>query len=239
MTGLLVSREVFAGDPMGDVHDLLSQDSESAVNAILKSGYYTLLYETLPVEKGSQFLYLDLDANSMTLFDRNGVDHTLGLTPLLRSFLSQLASGKNSKEELIRSVWKYSTYHSLRHDAVIYQAVTALRKLLGDRSDWIQNTEQGYRLISGVQIRFHERAQSGRKEMTSTWQVQETDDLNSRQIGFLRKLKPQEFINVHDYRKLFKVSEITATRDLSAMHSRGLVVRVGRARSTKYALPNQ
>jgi DNA-binding winged helix-turn-helix (wHTH) protein len=174
----------------------------------------------------------------MTLFDRNGVDHQTGLTSLLRSFLNQLASGQKSKEELIRSVWKYPSYHSLRHDSVIYQAVTALRRLLDDRAEWIQNTELGYRLAPGVQIRFHERAErahAGKKSIPQ--KAQESEDLNSRQISFLRKLKPQDFVTVHDYRKLFKVSEITATRDLSALHSRGLVVRVGRARATKYALP--
>jgi DNA-binding winged helix-turn-helix (wHTH) protein len=238
ITGSVVDREVFAGDPMGDIQDLLSKDFGLAVNAILQSQYYSLFYEILPVEKGSQILYLDLDAHSMTLFDRNGVDHQTGLTSLLRSFLNQLASGQKSKEELIRSVWKYPSYHSLRHDSVIYQAVTALRRLLDDRAEWIQNTELGYRLAPGVQIRFHERAErahAGKKSIPQ--KAQESEDLNSRQISFLRKLKPQDFVTVHDYRKLFKVSEITATRDLSALHSRGLVVRVGRARATKYALP--
>jgi DeoR/GlpR family transcriptional regulator of sugar metabolism len=61
--------------------------------------------------------------------------------------------------------------------------------------------------------------------------------LNFRQLKLLDGLKPEEFIHVKSYGKRFKISEITACRDLAVLSRLGLVVRVGRARATRYMLP--
>ena len=58
--------------------------------------------------------------------------------------------------------------------------------------------------------------------------------LNMRQAKFMRELKIGEFKSVHDYKDRFDISELTACRDLSNLIRAGLVVRVGRARATRY-----
>jgi hypothetical protein len=61
--------------------------------------------------------------------------------------------------------------------------------------------------------------------------------LNHRQIEFLRDLRSGEFIDVHSYRRRFKVSEITACRDLAALARGKYLERHGRARATRYSRP--
>ena len=62
------------------------------------------------------------------------------------------------------------------------------------------------------------------------------DELNHRQIQALRWLKGKEFVGVNDYKRQFKTSEITALRDLKGLLDKKRVLRIGKARSTKYRL---
>lgn len=230
-----------AEDVLGELRDLVAADSDAALDAVLASEYYAFLFDILPAVRGRQILYLDLAEDTLTLFDRGGVSHAHGLTPLLRTLLFELSSGSCSKERLIQSVWRYSNYHPLHHDPVIYQAVANLRKLLVNHLDWIQTTEDGYRLREGVELRSQRAREISRPKVKSEIVIAEIkstydERLNFRQMRFLRHLKPQQFITVHDYKKTFRVSEITAGRDLALLHQLGLVVRVGRARATRYVL---
>ncbi len=235
-----------AEDPLGEIRDQM--ESGGASEIILRSGYYSFLLESLKLPRGRSIIYLDLDRNSLTLFDRSGVTHGSGITPLIRAFLQEISHGPCTKEELILRVWRYPSYRPLHHDSVIYQAVAHLRKILGRHADWIQTTEEGYQFRSAVELIFP--LSGGILPEVSSSQVAAIKevalsatpfqaiaaDLNHRQIQFLSLLKPQQFIDVHDYRKMFRVSEITASRDLSLLNQQGLVVRMGRARATRYAL---
>jgi DNA-binding winged helix-turn-helix (wHTH) protein len=232
-------------DPLGRVMDLVAgkPPSATAIETICRSGYLGLLLEVLPDALGHSLLYIDLDESTLTAVGSFGVEHHRGLTTLLRRILMQLAKGPRSKSELVTSVWRYSAYHPLQHDPVVYQAITALRKLLGTRSSWIETTETGYRLASGVQLRFAPEASDTsepRLEARSEAKLDEATSshkqmLNHRQIKFIRQLKEGEFVGVHDYKRRFRISEITACRDLSLLVQSGLVLKVGRARATKYA----
>lgn len=62
--------------------------------------------------------------------------------------------------------------------------------------------------------------------------------LNSRQLTFLSELAPGAFTDVHAYRARFDVAEITACRDLAAMVAQGALKRCGKARATRYVLPD-
>ena len=59
---------------------------------------------------------------------------------------------------------------------------------------------------------------------------------NQRQRSIINYLKHNAFINVAHARTMFKVSDITACRDLSALTKAGVLERIGRARATQYRL---
>ncbi len=62
-------------------------------------------------------------------------------------------------------------------------------------------------------------------------------DLNARQIALFGYFEKEAYMNVHEYQNIFKVSEVTACRDLSALFKKGLLQRIGKARATRYCLP--
>jgi DNA-binding winged helix-turn-helix (wHTH) protein len=229
---------VSSQDPLGDIRDLLVVNKQGAIDRILESGYLIFLLDLFPNFRGKQVVVLDLGKDSVTTFARDRIEHETKLTSLLRVVLRQLAQGPSSKAKLIEVAWKYKAYHPLHHDALIYQAVTALRKVLGTQSDWIETTEQGYQLRKDVELfSFGELKRPGTEETTrvNAGSSQLQIELNHRQIQFLRQLKINRYVNVHEYKKLFGVSEITASRDLSLLHKHKLVVKLGRARATRYA----
>jgi DNA-binding winged helix-turn-helix (wHTH) protein len=228
------------GDPLGDARDRVAGDrGESALSA-LESGYLAFALELWPEARGQEWLCVDLGeagTDTLTALDREGIVHSAGLTPLLRSLLRELArAGSRSKAELIRTVWKYPSYHPLKHNPVLYQAITALRKLLGARAEWLRTTEDGYQLKSGVVLRQPESPDVDPGPAESLVSVDERTVLNPRQMTWLRRVKGKEFFSVHEYRKMFKVSEITACRDLAGLTRLKLISRVGRARATRYAI---
>src|SRR5262249_26725414 len=162
---------------------------------------------------------------SLTLFSPTQVSHSRGLTPLLKSLLLKLTLGPQSKESLILHIWKYPVYHPSHHDHVVYQAVTSLRRLFNEHADWIETTEVGYKLSAKVTVRSSVPETAPRIENNPSKLTLQR--LNYRQIGFLRQMKDDEFASVHEYRKKFKVSEITACRDLSGLFAQGFLLRVG------------
>lgn len=64
-------------------------------------------------------------------------------------------------------------------------------------------------------------------------------NVNHRQIQILRHLEDHEFIDVSEAKEMFGVSEITACRDLSSLTKKEMVVRVGKARATRYTKGQQ
>jgi hypothetical protein len=58
--------------------------------------------------------------------------------------------------------------------------------------------------------------------------------LNLRQTTLLDELAARAAIDVHQYRRRFDVSEITACRDLAGLTRAGFLQRVGKARATRY-----
>ena len=63
-----------------------------------------------------------------------------------------------------------------------------------------------------------------------------TANLNSRQQKILRFLAQNEFIDTPKCQEIFETSEVTASRDLSALLRLSLIDRIGKGRATKYAL---
>lgn len=229
------------GDVIAELKDQMEGGTDQAIEAILQTEFRAFLLDVLPSVRGRRVIYLDLGKDTVTIFDRTEIDHSQGLTSLLRLLLFEIGSGPCTKEHLIHSVWRYTSYHPLHHDPVIYQAIANLRRLLGVHADWIQTTEEGYRLQAGIELRSVRHREISRPAPTAVELIPAIKSdydkrLNFRQIRFLRQIKRNQFVTVQDYRKLFKVSEITACRDLALLYRFGFVLRVGRARATRYQL---
>jgi DNA-binding winged helix-turn-helix (wHTH) protein len=226
-------------DPLGDLLDVSPSETSGDMGDILRSGYLSLLYQRLPISPGESSLYFDLEPDSVLIIDRGDLEFvSRGFSQVLKGIARALEGGECTKEKLIQTVWGYR-YDRLRHDSLIYQAVSRLRQLLGERGRWIEATEQGYRLNSQVRVRLYrrvdaERAELGRAENQVPEEAQMLETLNHRQLSILRRFRNHEFFDVQTCKALFKVSQITATRDLSGLHKLKLVNRVGKGRATRY-----
>ena len=203
---------------------------------ILKSGLLSLLYETrsIPVEK--PHLVLEPENGALTFFDRGEVEHSTNLTPLSLAILEALTQGPQSKERLVERVWG-NRYHPIRHDPAVYAAIVTLRKLLGSRAGWILTTESGYALDPRVTVLRSDLPVVHPAPDVRDSRLTDHSLFNHRQLRFMKGLKAQDFIGVKQYQKLFRISEVTAFRDLAALHRSGVVIRVGRARATRYGRP--
>jgi hypothetical protein len=222
-------------DPLGDLYDLSARNPEEAIGKILEWGYLSLLYRVLPLIPGESTLYFDLTPQGLLLTRKGDITFKSdGVTATLKKMAHLLSQRECSKEFLIQSLWGYK-YHPLRHDPLIYRAISRLRQLLGNQAAWIEATENGYRLNPKVRVKFHASAASAPAVVTDEPKTFH-DNLNHRQLELLKSLSPDEFLDVKTFKKRFKVSQITATRDLAGLVEQSFIRRVGKGRATRYQL---
>ena len=162
------------------------------------------------------------------------------LSSLQHKLCRVLGSGREvSKELLVQKAWGY-TYAPLRHDSMIYAALSALRKALGSAGAWLHPTENGYQLEAKVIWASEKGDNSPQAASAPAADAPIADDLvarfNHRQIEILEWIRSVRFVSVSDCRKKFGVSEITALRDIDGLRREGYVVRIGKARATRYGL---
>jgi DNA-binding winged helix-turn-helix (wHTH) protein len=160
------------------------------------------------------------------------------LSSLQHKLCRVLGTGQEvSKGALVQRAWGY-TYDSLRHDSMVYAALSALRKTLGPAGAWLHPTENGYRLEAKVIWGAADNSPNSLPAPAKDALV--ADDLvarfNHRQIEILEWIRTVRFVSVNDCRKKFGVSEITALRDIGGLRREGYVVRIGKARATRYGL---
>lgn len=159
------------------------------------------------------------------------------LSSLQAKLLRALAEGKElSKEALVQKIWGYN-YAPLRHDSMVYAALSGLRKALGPAGAWLQPTENGYRLDAFVTVST-EKAEEVSQAAPALQLVpdEQLSRLNHRQIEIMEWIRTVRFVSVADCRKRFGTSEITALRDMDGLRKEGFVVRTGKARATRYSL---
>jgi hypothetical protein len=228
-------------DPVGDLYDQAQRRNFDVLPEILSSGFLSLLYPLLQISPGESLLYFDLLPSSLLILHKGNLDfQAQGISSSMKTLVRALAQGECSKEELIQTVWGYK-YDPLRHDSLIYPAISRLRQLLGERGNWIEVTNRGYRLNGKVQIRFFQAvddfevvSEPGLHEVPAESSV--LQQLNFRQISILKRMKQGEVLEVQKYKEIFQVSQITATRDLSTLHDLDLLKRVGKGRATRYVI---
>jgi hypothetical protein len=169
------------------------------------------------------------------IYDHGKIRYLKGVPPkLILTLAKQLSSGNAaeiSKEDLVTRIWGYS-YHPLKHDAILYRAVSRLRDWL--EPGWIEATGTGYRLRHGVELKFGSSHPTHQAPKQPAPVARRDPDLNWRQLKILRQIKSREFIDTDHCRKLFKVSEVTARRDLAHLVRLSMIARIGKGRAIKY-----
>jgi len=228
------------GNPEDRVHALLqasrhARSLPARLRPLLESGLLCEAADCLGLAPGKPILALLPGGLGHLAQSESGLSWSPdgAFSPLQLRILRLLAAGEGSKERLVREAWGYR-YDPLRHDPVVYAAMSALRRGLGGRAEWLQVTESGYRFAAG--IRLSEADQPAPSSAPVKALAGPLASLNHRQLEILDWLREERFLGVGHCRERFQVSTITALRDLSGLFRLGLVVRMGNARATRYSL---
>jgi len=247
-------------DPLGDLIDLVSQKRVRAVEEIIQRGYLGLLPDALGISAQERLIYLNLNGESVTIFNRGDIVHLQSpASDLSQRFLLALNHNDGlSKEELCKLVWDQK-YNPLRHDPLIYAVVSRIRKIHPSLGQWLVGTESGYKLQDGIEVRilsstltktasptdFNTSSQHT-SEGSNDWPAAPASrtrtipsGLNVRQADILELAKQKGDVDAKTVRESCSVSEMTATRDLTWLCELGYLERVGKGRATRYVTINR
>ena len=185
------------------------------IEKLVSAGLLGFLPEIMPFELGSRVICLDLIPGELFIFDRGNVFRSsTRVSGLLKSLIVSLARSGREKPELVESLWGFS-YHSLRHDPMLYALINRLRRVMGSRNTWLEADGGIYKFAEDVKIFFYEHTdlplslrQSYKKKETDRSEMAEIDDggepfavtpfatnLNHRQMAILSTLDQQKFLN--------------------------------------------
>jgi hypothetical protein len=228
-------------DLLGSFLDAFRKDPRGQLRKLLSMGYLELLPEALGVPRAGCSLVFGILGQDCAILERGeAVYRGKGVTQQMTALLTALGQGERSKADLVRAIWGYQ-YHPLRHDPLIFQAVSRVRELLGSRSHWVESTATGYRLwpeVRVVSLRSEERSPepSWARASAPARAGLASGDLNFRQVRILELMKKSRFLAASDCARKFRVTEMTARRDFAALMKAGWIARTGRARATRYEL---
>jgi hypothetical protein len=241
-------------DPLGDLLEACAAKDPAAVETAIARGWLGLLQAAVGLPAAERVVCFDLVPGGVTLLDRGEVRHVAsGCSALMRKFMGTLAHGETSKETLAVALWGRA-YNPLRHDGLIYNLVAKTRRLLGERGAWIEASEIGYRLAHGVTLLARDLRRRDRIVLAPAAIAPEREAarpretaaprradarlsaLNIRQLTVLEWLQAREAVDPRLVIERLKVSDATATRDLTGLVQLGMARRVGRGRATSYVL---
>jgi hypothetical protein len=223
-------------DPLGTLVCAVRREPEAQLRKLISAGYLQLLHEALGVPRSGCSVVFGILGHDCAILERGEVLYRAkGVTQQMIALLTALGSGERSKAELVQMIWGYK-YHPLRHDPLMFQAVSRARELLGSRSHWIESTATGYRLRQEVRVRSFLREEPRPEPAHVPRQDARSSELNFRQIRILELMKTKRFVGAGECAKKFRVTEMTARRDFTALRKAGWIARTGRARATRYEL---
>ncbi len=234
-------------DPLGDLLDLLARDSARGTAELLRIGYLGLWPEAMGIRPGDERLIVFESGHWLGIRKSGVIKSASALSQTSRKILQALSLGVHGKDRLLKDVWGYE-YDPLRHDAMIYAALTTLRKSLGEMANWIETHDSGWSLGPCLFV-GSAGPRGGTRVGTSGGGVEPIEkkiyfaeerylDLNWRQIKALNDLmagdQSKSWWTAPVYRTTFKVSLMTAWRDLDDLVRKKYLVRVGHGRLTSY-----
>ena len=231
-----------AENPEDRVHLALSMSAkaptlEKKLEPLLRAGYLAEASLVLRLNPATRTIALLPGNHGLLIADADGVRwRQESVSPLQQKLLRLFGQRARevSKEEMVETVWGYR-YDPLRHDSMVYAALSSLRKALGEAGSWLAPTEEGYRLDATL---WTSQASAKKEKTPAPAPVAEKllVHLNHRQLEILEWLGQVRFASVKDCQSRFEVSEVTALRDLAGLWKQGVVVRIGKARATRYTL---
>ena len=225
-------------DPLQHFFDQYnSLDWKHSIPQLLETGYFSLLKDKLESKKKS-YLITGLWKKGILILSPNYVYvKESGVSDLLMKVLIILSSKKNvSKEEIVKIAWGYE-YDPTRHDTSIYTLIHRLRKILGPIQKDLIGENHSYQLFHDFQ--HIDLTITSPHEAPISYLLQSDfksgKKWNIRQHKALGMIKSGRTFKVSEYAHEFKISVITALRDLSELKNANLINVYGKARATTYA----
>lgn len=149
-------------------------------------------------------------------------DNGNGKIARLLSYLYLYRGGYDIREMLILEEF-------YKRDVVTYKRMLEMSKIQGNLTLWLEYFTYGMGMALEKQLDIVKNLKFQEEIPASFWK------LNARQRQILTKLEvPEEKITNKDTQKLFGISQITASRDLTKMTSLGLLLAHGKGRSVFY-----
>lgn len=240
-------------DGMGDILDHLQSNSSLEAlslrewEVIYKDRLLGLIDQTKEKEsnKGKTLFIIGKIPKSFIVGENgNYLLAEKGLTPMSLKLCRLLYQNKSlSKEDITRSLYGLE-YNPLTHDSLIHALISRLRKGFGNYSWIIQNDDGLYKWAGNCELidcledgSESDEPSHAPKPLISQAKYQ----LNIRQHKLLERARRGELesITPGEYREIFQVSRITATRDLSELTELGHFYTLGKARSISYIYENE
>lgn len=228
-------------DPQERLLNEISQDIDDQNRLARNRGLHSFFHLPQIQDRNSRLIILDLFPGTLFTSHQGETRLKKGLAPLIRKTLTALSNGICTKRQLIETIWGYD-YDATRHDALIYSTFATLRRLLDERGHWVETFDHGYGLAKNVQLVSHgpPLATLLKNKKSNLSAADEgpslVSQLNHRQLDILKILRKKNYLTTAICMKLFSVSEITASRDLSQLMKLRLVCRIGRGRAVRYCL---
>lgn len=232
-------------DPLGDIVDQLAfAKSDELFNELVKNEMFGLLGDFFEITSGKEFIVVNAPNAQTVVVNQGKIEVAKPLGNILIQLIKFLGEQTCTKEQIIQQVWSYKEYDPLRHDSLIYSSITRLRNLLNLTEHQLFFDGEGYRLNMSV-LDYHQLHSQNVKEITKNpalvskhfVQNQElmqfTEELNFRQFRILQNMDVQN-LSVKSYSSLFKVTTMTALRDLRKLCEYGYLKKIGRGRATTY-----
>ncbi|PIP93730.1 MAG: hypothetical protein COW00_07550 [Bdellovibrio sp. CG12_big_fil_rev_8_21_14_0_65_39_13] len=223
-------------DPLESLfNEFSSENWQKSITGIIHFGLWGLLREKV-ASKQRNYLVTGLwKSGALFITQHNVYPVFKGVSDLLlKAFLILNAKNKVSKEELVESLWGYQ-YDPSRHDTLIFSLIHRLKVLMGTLGLDIKGEAHHYNLRTKYDI----LELSPLKDELIQSEILHSSLLNGqsfniRQQQALLMIKKGRFFKVSDYAQEFKVTTMTALRDLKELLDQHQIVKYGRARSTTY-----
>ncbi len=221
-------------DPLGDLFDKVHKRTPGALLEILESGVLLLVFQLFELNPNRKYIIICEAENTTLLVDSRQVVNTgKSLTRLQIDILNKLYLGPCTKSHLIESIWGYD-YDPLRHDSLVYTAIGRIRKIMEPNGSWLYSDDNHYSLAHEVEV-VAPQVSVKSTQPTASQKPVEIQNLNHRQLQMLAEGHTTA-LSASQYGEIWNVTRMTALRDLSELVEKGMVVKLGRGKATRYQL---
>jgi DNA-binding transcriptional ArsR family regulator len=216
---------------------LLTAVTRRSVDEVVQAGLLGLLPEALGQEPGRRIVALP---DLLIIEDHGDVRTYPGLAPRCRQVLEAIARGEGARGQLLQAVWGIGHYRPERHDSVIKTTVSRLRSALGDRSAWLVSRNGRYELVPGVEAQLlgpsslPPRISAGEGVPDPARLSEDGGKQAQRRKRVLHALSTGRASSAGPLARVLGLPLRTVSRELSALHERGLVTRTGSGPATRY-----